>query len=85
MVEENQRGTGKLQLTFGEWLNNEMTNQKVTIQDLANKSGITYTGIWNIVKGNTMYPRKETRKSSQRRLTKPSQTISSLRSKRSRR
>jgi transcriptional regulator with XRE-family HTH domain len=62
MVEENQDGTGKPQLTFGQWLSNEMTNQTVTIQDLANKTGITYTGIWNIVKGNTMYPRDETRK-----------------------
>jgi transcriptional regulator with XRE-family HTH domain len=50
------------QPTFGDWLNKEMIKQNVTIQELANKTGITYTGIWNIVKGNTLYPRSETRK-----------------------
>jgi transcriptional regulator with XRE-family HTH domain len=49
------------QPTFGEWLNEQMDKQQVSIQDLANKTGLTYTGIWNIVKGNTAYPRQETR------------------------
>lgn len=47
---------------FGDWLNGEMEKQGVTIQQLADKTKLTYTGIWNIVKGNTMYPREETRK-----------------------
>jgi len=48
--------------TFGEWLSKEMTKQDVSIQELSNRTGLTYTGIWNIVKGNTLYPRDETRK-----------------------
>jgi transcriptional regulator with XRE-family HTH domain len=50
------------QQTFGDWLNQEMIKQNVSIQDLSNRTGLTYTGIWNIVKGNTLYPRDETRK-----------------------
>jgi transcriptional regulator with XRE-family HTH domain len=50
------------QQTFGEWLNKEMAKQDISIQDLADKTRLTYTGIWNIVKGNTAYPREETRR-----------------------
>jgi transcriptional regulator with XRE-family HTH domain len=53
---------GQPQPTFGEWLNKEMERQDVSIQQLADKTKLTYTGIWNIVKGNTLYPREETRK-----------------------
>lgn len=50
------------QATFGDWLKQEMTRQDVSIQDLADRTKLTYTGIWNIVKGNTLYPREETRR-----------------------
>lgn len=46
---------------FGEWLRQEMQQKGVSIGSLAEKTGITFTGIWNIVKGNTVSPRKETR------------------------
>jgi len=46
---------------FGEWLRREMQQKDVTIGALVEKTGITYAGIWNIVKGNTVSPRKETR------------------------
>ncbi|MCZ8544315.1 hypothetical protein OOJ09_09005 [Mesorhizobium qingshengii] len=47
---------------FGEWLQAEMTKKGLKISDLVERTGITYTGIWNIVKGNTVSPRDETRK-----------------------
>ncbi|MGX9983687.1 helix-turn-helix domain-containing protein [Methylobacterium fujisawaense] len=47
--------------TFGEWLQKELTEKGMTLGALAEKSGITRTGIWNIVKGNTKSPRPETR------------------------
>jgi transcriptional regulator with XRE-family HTH domain len=59
------------QPTFGEWLNKEMERQNVTIQQLADKTRLTYTGIWNIVKGNTLYPREETRKRLSAALNQP--------------
>jgi transcriptional regulator with XRE-family HTH domain len=46
---------------FGDWLRAEMEKKGLSIAVLAEKTGITYTGIWNIVKGNTVSPRKETR------------------------
>ncbi len=46
---------------FGQWLQTEMLNKGISISDLVQRTGITYTGIWNIVKGNTVSPRKETR------------------------
>ena len=48
--------------SFGEWLNDQMRVKGVTIPDLVSKTGITYTGIWNIVNGYTWSPRDETRK-----------------------
>src|SRR5947207_4135201 len=54
--------TTEPQPTFGEWLNKEMERQGITIPQLADKTKLTYTGIWNIVKGNTLYPREETRR-----------------------
>jgi transcriptional regulator with XRE-family HTH domain len=47
---------------FGDWLRGEMERQNITIQDLANKTGLSYPGVWNIVKGNTIYPQTATRK-----------------------
>ena len=47
---------------FSVWLDREMKNKGVTIQQMAERTGITYTGIWNIVKGNTASPRQDTRK-----------------------
>ncbi|MDM7981544.1 MAG: hypothetical protein QUV71_14510 [Rhizobium sp.] len=46
---------------FGDWLKSQMARHGVSIRDLQERTGITYTGIWNIVKGNTASPRKETR------------------------
>ncbi|WP_144575964.1 hypothetical protein [Agrobacterium sp. DE0009] len=46
---------------FGEWLRAEIEKKGLSIGVLAEKTGITYAGIWNIVKGNTVSPRKETR------------------------
>lgn len=46
---------------FGQWLQEEMFKKGLGISDLVQKTGITYTGIRNIIKGNTVSPRKETR------------------------
>lgn len=54
------------EFSFGDWLNDQMEKKGVTIARLAELSGITYVGIWNIVEGNTRSPRDETR----RRLAK---------------
>lgn len=50
------------ELSFGQWLNAQMKEQDVSIARLAEMSGISYVGIWNIVEGNTKSPRDETRK-----------------------
>jgi transcriptional regulator with XRE-family HTH domain len=47
---------------FGNWLRLEMERKNISIADLVERTGITYMGIWNIVKGNTISPRAETRK-----------------------
>jgi transcriptional regulator with XRE-family HTH domain len=49
------------EVSFGDWLNDQMEKKDVSIGQLADLSGITYTGIWNIVEGNTRSPRDETR------------------------
>jgi transcriptional regulator with XRE-family HTH domain len=46
---------------FGDWLRAEIDKKGLSIGALAEKTGITYTGIWNIIRGNTVSPRKETR------------------------
>lgn len=46
---------------FGDWLQAEMQKKGLKIADLVARTGITHTGIWNIVKGNTVSPRQETR------------------------
>ncbi|NKL20715.1 helix-turn-helix domain-containing protein [Rhizobium leguminosarum] len=46
---------------FGDWLRAQIEKKGLSISVLAEKTGITYTGVWNIVKGNTVSPRKETR------------------------
>ena len=48
--------------SFGQWLTDQMASKDVTITQLAVKTGITYTGIWNIVNGYTWSPRNDTRK-----------------------
>lgn len=48
--------------TLGEWLTQEMERQGMSIGDLVQRTGLTYTGIWNIVQGNTVSPRDETRR-----------------------
>ncbi|MAU98691.1 MAG: hypothetical protein CMP81_22875 [Fulvimarina sp.] len=47
---------------FGEWLKREMDRKGVTIPQLSEKTKITYTGIWNIVRGYTASPRADTRR-----------------------
>jgi transcriptional regulator with XRE-family HTH domain len=47
--------------SFGDWLRSEMAKQEISIQDIANKTGLTYVGIWNIVKGHTRSPQQATR------------------------
>lgn len=47
--------------SFGKWLNNKMAEKDIGIGELSELSGITYTGIWNIVQGYTISPRDETR------------------------
>lgn len=49
------------EVSFGRWLQAEMARQNVSIQDLADKTGITYVGIWNVVRGNTKWPREAKR------------------------
>ncbi|MBB3236137.1 hypothetical protein [Phyllobacterium endophyticum] len=66
MINENSDGFEALndlsqRQTFGEWLLLEMQRKGLSINALAEKTGITYTGVWNIVKGNTVSPREETR------------------------
>ena len=46
---------------FGDWLRLEMEKQKISIKDLANKTGLSYPGVWNIVRGHTQYPQEATR------------------------
>lgn len=46
---------------FGTWLESQMNERGLKIPDLVAKTGITYAGIYNIVKGNTKSPRPETR------------------------
>lgn len=48
--------------TFGEWLHAEMDRLNINKQTLADKSGVTYVGIWNILNGNTRSPRQDTRR-----------------------
>jgi transcriptional regulator with XRE-family HTH domain len=63
-VDQNFEGEG----SFGKWLRSEMAKQDTSIQDLADKTGLTYVGIWNIVRGNTKWPREATREKISRAL-----------------
>lgn len=47
--------------SFGDWLSKEMDTRNISITQLAELTGLTYAGIWNIVKGNTKAPRIGTR------------------------
>lgn len=46
---------------FGDWLRVELDRQKLPIQELANRTGLSYQAIWYIVRGKTRYPQVETR------------------------
>jgi len=46
---------------LGDWLRAEMSKQSISIQELANRTGLSYPGVWNIVRGNTQYPQEATR------------------------
>ena len=46
---------------FGGWLQSQMDERGLKIADLVAKTGITYAGIYNIVKGYTKSPRPENR------------------------
>ena len=50
------------EVSFGQWLSNEMDKAKMSVPQLAGESGITAMGIYNIVNGVTRSPRDETRK-----------------------
>jgi transcriptional regulator with XRE-family HTH domain len=39
-----------------------MAKQEISIQELANRTGLSYPGVWNIVRGHTQYPQQATRK-----------------------
>jgi hypothetical protein len=69
--EQDEEMAVESQPTFGEWLRKEMDKQEVTIQDLIGRTGISYPGIRNIIKGITLYPRQETRKKLSEALNKP--------------
>lgn len=47
--------------SFSEWLRTELERQNISIQELANRTGLSYPGVWNIVRGNTKYPQQATR------------------------
>lgn len=59
---EDQAPATEPRPAFGEWLQREMERKALSINGLAEKTGISPTGIWNIVKGNTISPREETRR-----------------------
>jgi transcriptional regulator with XRE-family HTH domain len=46
---------------FGDWLRKEIAKRDISIQELADKAGLTYVGVWSIVKGHTRSPRDKTR------------------------
>ena len=56
---------------FGDWLRSEMDKQNISIQELSDRTKISYPGIWNIVKGNTRYPRETTRNKISAALNQP--------------
>ena len=60
--EEEDVEPGPGEPNFGQWLDGEMRRQGLTIRELSNRTGITYTGLWNIVVGNTVSPREGTRR-----------------------
>ena len=59
---QEQAAASPVTESFGSWLKQEMAAKKLSIAGLAEKTGISYPGIWNIVQGNTASPRNETRK-----------------------
>ena len=61
MSEENEERLEQPEQLFGDWLRTEMDKKDITIQQLANKTTLSYQAIWNIVKGNTRYPQASTR------------------------
>jgi len=46
---------------FGQWLKEQMEAKHVSTVRLSELSGISYVGIWNILEGNTVSPRDDTR------------------------
>jgi transcriptional regulator with XRE-family HTH domain len=67
----NAGGTSSDQAPFGVWLNKEMDAKGISIQELANKTGISYPGIWNIVRGKTRNPIDDTRRKIAAALEQP--------------
>jgi transcriptional regulator with XRE-family HTH domain len=61
VTDENEERLEQPEQLFGDWLRAEMEKQNVSIQDLANRTDLSYQGIWNIVRGNTRYPQAATR------------------------
>lgn len=60
-LDDQEGGPHEGGASFGDWLRHEMQDRSLSIRDLATRTGITYVGIWNIVKGNTVAPREDTR------------------------
>src|SRR5271169_3922185 len=55
-IEDNFETEG----SFGRWLQSELSGKNITIQDLANKTGLSYEGIRLIVKGEVKSPQQAT-------------------------
>ena len=71
MPQEEVAAGAPQQQSFGEWVSSEMAKQGLTIPQLQDKTKISYTGIWNIVKGKTLYPTDETRAKLSAALNQP--------------
>ena len=56
--------------TLGEWLRSKREKQKLTIKELADKTGLSWLGIKNIEDGNIQSPHKATLKSLEKVLGK---------------
>jgi transcriptional regulator with XRE-family HTH domain len=55
---ENEEERIDTEQPFADWLRPEMEKQGISIQELANRTGLSYPGVWNIVRGNTKFPQQ---------------------------
>lgn len=62
--------------TYGEWLYDQMERMEISVLGLADISGVSTMGIYNIINGNTLNPQKATREKLERALkAKPQKEI----------